>query len=343
MLRSGPLQIPRGPGRVQMIRSASPKLSRTDLDELRVFRLLPNLTKIPLFLGLMVLFSWIAWNSYSPWVLAPCLIVLGYLWMGMVTFMHDALHHTLFRNKAANWVFGILCMLPIFATFVGFREDHIEHHRHNRSPRDPDAFTMGRRGLADFILFYAYALIGGVLSFIHFNFIYPFQKFGARLWAIQVFEIALKVVVYWTLLAWSARHGDLDKALEVWLYPVLVLSLLNSMRFIAEHYGAPWNEGQMAGTRTVISNPVNSFFWNNINWHIGHHVYPTVPWYNLQKLHRMLEPQIRACGAPVDKSYIGVYIDALRRGPESPEQLQGVVASRRDRVAAMNAAGAAVV
>ncbi len=311
-----------------MARTALPQISREELDQLREFRLLPNLTKIPLFIGLMALFTWMAWRSDNPWLLVPLYIALGYLWMSMVTFMHDALHHTLFRSKAVNWAFGILCMLPIFATFVGFREDHIEHHRHNRSPRDPDAFTMGKRGVGDFVLFYAYAAIGGVLSFIHFNFIYPFQKFGPKLWAIQLFELALKGTVYWLVLSWAAQQGMLGKALEVWLYPVLVLSLLNSMRFIAEHYGAPWNEGQMAGTRTVTSNPVHSFFWNNINWHIGHHVYPTVPWYNLQKLHKVLEPQIIASGAPVDKSYVAVYWDALRRGPESPEQLAQVLASR---------------
>ena len=321
-----------------MSRHVPLQIAKSDLDRLRRFRLLPNLTKIPLFIGLMVALSLVAWNAESwplQWV---AYLGIGYLWMGMVTFMHDALHNTLFRSSLLNWAFGILCMLPIFATFVGFREDHIEHHRHNRSPKDPDAFTMGKRGVMDFVLFYAYAAIGGVLSFIHFNFIYPFQKFGPRLWSIQLFELALKAVVYWLVLSWAADQGMLGKALEVWLYPVLVLSLLNSMRFIAEHYGAPWNEGQMAGTRTVVSNPVNSFFWNNINWHIGHHVYPTVPWYNLQKLHALLEPQIIASGAPVDKSYLAVYWDALRRGPESPEQLAEALASRRP-AAQFSAAG----
>jgi fatty acid desaturase len=103
------------------------------------------------------------------------------------------------------------------------------------------------------------------------------------------------------------------------------------MRFIAEHYGAPWNAGQMAGTRTIISNPVNSFFWNNINWHIGHHVFPSVPWYNLVELHRLLAPQIAASGAPVDRSYVAVYLDALRRGPESASMLADVVAEREVR------------
>jgi len=323
-----------------MSRTAIPQIAKSDLDRLRQFRLLPNLTKIPLFIGLMAGLCLVAWNTDSTVVLWSAYIGLGYLWMGMVTFMHDALHYTLFRSRAANWIFGVLCMIPIFATFTGFREDHIEHHRYNRSPRDPDAFTMGKRGVLDFVQFYAYALAGGVLSFIYFNFIYPVKAFGPRQWAIHAFEIVLKVAVYWALLTWAAEHGAVGKVLGLLLWPILVLSLLNSMRFVAEHYGAPWNAGQMAGTRTIISNPVNSFFWNNINWHIGHHVYPSVPWYNLVELHRLLEPQIAASGAPVDRSYIAVYLDALRRGPESESTLADIVAqrdARRARLAAVTA------
>jgi fatty acid desaturase len=322
-----------------MSRPAPVHLSRSDLDRLRKPVPFHNLTKIPLFLFLMAGLTWVAWIEDDLWLRVFWYVAIGYMWMGMVTFMHDALHYTLFKSRAANWAFGILCMLPIFATFVGFREDHIEHHRHNRSPRDPDAFTMGKRGFADFVLFYAYAAIGGVLSFIHFNFIYPFQKFGPRLWAIQLFELTLKGVVYWLVLDAAARHGVLGKALSVWLWPVFVLSLLNSMRFIAEHYGTPWNAGQMAGTRTVVSNPVNAFFWNNINWHIGHHVYPSVPWYNLPELHRLLEPQIRECGAPVDQSYLAVYWDALKRGPESTEKLAEALATKNPAAARAHAAG----
>src|SRR3546814_17267851 len=91
--------------------------------------------------------------------------------------------------------------------------DLLEHHRYNRSPRDPDAFMMGRRRLPDFLVFYAYLAIGGVLSFIHFNFIYPFTRFNRRQWAIHLFETALKAAVYWLVFAYAQRHGVLGKAI----------------------------------------------------------------------------------------------------------------------------------
>ena len=39
---------------------------------------------------------------------------------------------------------------------------------------------MGRRGVLDFVLFYAYMAFGAVLSLVHFNVLYPIARwFGA--------------------------------------------------------------------------------------------------------------------------------------------------------------------
>lgn len=305
-----------------------PRISREDFKRLRLQRIGPNLIKLPLFVALMVACGWLAWTTESTALRWVAYGALGYLWMSIVTFMHDATHNALFESRWLTWAFGIIAMIPIFASFVAFKEDHLEHHRHNRSPQDPDAFTMGRRGFLDFVLFYAYAVAGAVLSFVHFNLLYPLRSFGPREWAIHLFETALKIAAYWLVLSYAHEHGVLGKALALWLIPIAIFSLLNSMRFIAEHYGTPWDSGQMLGTRTVVSNPVHAFFWNNINWHIGHHIYPTVPWYNLTELHALLAPQIAAQGAVVDQSYVGVYLAALRDGPETEARLSRALAAR---------------
>jgi fatty acid desaturase len=317
---------------INTARSSAPRrlyLSREDLQRLRTFRILPNLIKIPFFFGMMAWLTWVAWTTGSGLLKWSTYLALGYLWMGMVTFMHDATHNTLFEKPWKNWVFGVVSMIPLMASFISFREDHLEHHRYNRSPKDPDAFTMGRRGVLEFVAFYGYIVAGALLSFIHFNFIYPIQRFNARKWSIHLFETALKIACYGALLAWAQKHGVLGKTLEVWLVPVFIFSLFNSVRFIAEHYETPWNQGQLVGSRTIISNPLHGFFWNNINWHIGHHIYPTVPWYNLVELHKLMEPAIAAEGAIVEKSYTGVFLRALLRGPETEQRLQRFLEERQ--------------
>ncbi len=312
-----------------MANTSEKPLTRADVKRLTTQRLMPNLYKIPFLLGLFAALNVIAWTTEAVAVRWAAYLGIGYLWMSLVTFMHDGAHDTLFESRWANWAFGIVCMMPLMATFVAFKEDHLDHHRHNRSPKDPDAFTMGKRGVLDFLAFYAYVVFGIVLSFIHFNLIYPFMRFGAKQWAIHLAETAFKVACYWLLIAWAIRHGVLAKTLELWLVPVYVFTLFNSVRFLAEHWGTPWNQGQLAGTRTIISNPINRYFWNNINWHIGHHVYPAVPWYNLEELHRLMEPAIAAKGAIVDRSYTGVFLEALAGGPETEERLAQSLERRR--------------
>lgn len=308
--------------------SIAARLSQDQLRELCQFRPGMTIAKIVLFVALLVAASVVAWQIRSGPIVWIAYLCAGYLWMSIVTFMHEAVHHTLFKQRWQNWAFGVIALIPLMVSFVAFREDHLSHHRYNRSPQDPDAFTMGKRGVLDFIAFYAYALAGAVLTFVHFNIIYPIKCFKRRQWAIHLGEAVLKIGCVWLLVSWASSQGILSQVLEVWLIPVFVFSLLNSMRFIAEHYETPWNQGRLAGTRTVTSNRVHSFFWNNINWHIGHHLYPRVPCYNLVKLHDMITPQIEACNAVVDQSYLAVYCKALLRGPESHDRLSAALERR---------------
>lgn len=306
-----------------------PRLSQQDLQRLMQLRPAATIAKILLFFAIMAVLGAVAWTVDSALVQWSAYIALGYMWMSIVTFMHEATHNALFAKTWQNWAFGIVTMMPLMATFVAFKDDHLEHHRYNRSPQDPDAFTMGRRRVVDFVLFYAYFVLGGLLSFVHFNLLYPLRSFNRSRWAIHVSEIVFKTACYWALIAWAQQQGVLSQALQLWLIPVFFFSVFNSMRFIAEHYETPWNQGNLAGTRTIVSNRLNSYFWNNINWHIGHHVYPRVPYFNLVELHRMMEPEIVAMGAIVDRSYLGISWKALLRGPETEARLEQALLRRR--------------
>jgi fatty acid desaturase len=289
------------------------------LKKLYKHRWLPNI-KIPLFYVFWFGLGIIAWNSSYSIVTWLCYLAMGYMQMGIMTFMHDCTHSVLFKEKWKNSAFGIFAIIPMLISFTSFKEDHLIHHRYNRSTKDPDAFTMGKRGVGDFILFYAYALIGVLLTAIQFTFIFPIQKFRGRRALTHWSEITLHIIIVVAIFYWASGQGILSEVFAIWFWPLIFFGLFNSVRFIAEHYGTPWNSGQLTGTRTIISNPVHSWFWNNINYHIGHHLYPAVPWYNLQELHTLILPDIELNDAIVSKSYFSVFFDALTKGPESLQQ-----------------------
>jgi fatty acid desaturase len=62
------------------------------------------------------------------------------------------------------------------------------------------------------------------------------------------------------------------------------------VRGVAEHFGSMEYDEELGSTRTV-----NPYFWerwffgpHNINYHLEHHLFPGVPFYNLPKLHAVL-------------------------------------------------------
>lgn len=279
--------------------------------------------KIILFIGLWIGAGAVAWNVENIWAKVLCYLFMGYMQMAMATFFHECTHNVMFAEEWKNWVFGIVGFIALVAPYTSYRDDHLLHHRYNRTKKDTAAFTMGKRGWLDFAVFYTYVTAGIVLLLINFNFVHPFLFLKGKKFWLHWFEVALHVVVYVGVGMWAAHYGVLNKLLEVTLWPLLVFSYLNSFRFLAEHYGTPWERGQLAGSRTIISNPVHSWFWNNINYHIGHHVYPAVPWYNLKKLHYLMLPQIEKEGGIVEKSLIAAVVRIILSGPETPEMANG--------------------
>lgn len=85
------------------------------------------------------------------------------------------------------------------------------------------------------------------------------------------------------------------------------------MRSWAEH--ALTRPGHpLTHTRTVTSNLVVSFLMCNLNYHLEHHLFPGVPWYNLPRVHALLADEYRRAGAFVHRSYLGFLREAARAG-----------------------------
>ncbi len=60
---------------------------------------------------------------------------------------------------------------------------------------------------------------------------------------------------------------------------------------ITQHAGLQENVlDHRLNTRTVYMNPVFRFLYLNMNYHIEHHMFPTVPYYNLPALHAEVKP-----------------------------------------------------
>jgi fatty acid desaturase len=69
---------------------------------------------------------------------------------------------------------------------------------------------------------------------------------------------------------------------------------LSNLLASSQHCGMQMDNGDYReSTRTVLLNPVLSFFYWNMNYHVEHHMYPSVPFYNLPRLNSLLTNDLK--------------------------------------------------
>jgi fatty acid desaturase len=94
-----------------------------------------------------------------------------------------------------------------------------------------------------------------------------------------------------------------------WLVPLFTcLVFIFRIRSIAEHSALEGERTAYAGTRTTLPSFLERIFLapKNVNYHLEHHLFPSVPFFRLPKLHALLSAQPEFRWAHMTRGYIGV-------------------------------------
>ncbi len=239
----------------------------------------------------------------------------------MGTLMHEALHGNLFRSpRFDRWV-GFLLAIPTLFSASAYRVAHLNHHRYTRTERDQDEFSFACSSRRQYVaIFYMSFLIGSLLYMI----LVPWKAYAmaSRTNRRRILtEYFLMFLAYAAAAAWVTISGHPEWLLWYWLVPFLIAVLLANVRALAEHMGTAGTGDAITRTRTVTSNRVVSFLMLNLNYHLEHHLFPAVPWYNLPRIHELLKPLYEFRGAEVRQSYAAFVFRCLRRCPEPVETI----------------------
>ncbi|MEZ4702381.1 MAG: fatty acid desaturase [Rhodothermales bacterium] len=272
--------------------------------------------------NLKILLMYVLWLGVAYWTINTpqlALRIVGYFVMGasihsLAIFAHEATHGILFKNRFLNRWVGFFAGLPAFVSVTSYRVVHMEHHNHTGKDRDPDEFTNAVPNPAlRRVAFFLWLVFGGpYYIFIHVPMMaWKLAKPTER--RDMIVEYALITLIFATVITYLAQIGRMDVFLNGWAYPVLVAMIFVNVRGVAEHMMTEKTD-EFTATRTMISNQMVSFFMNNLNYHLEHHLIPNVPWYRLQELHDVLEPDMKKAGSPVESSYAKMLLRAFRWG-----------------------------
>ncbi len=246
----------------------------------------------------------------------PLYLVAGAALHGISLFTHEAVHGTLSRHPRRNAVFGAICAWPVLQNFSAYRVLHLRHHAHLGEEGDPDHYNNYTRWTwLVFAMHWGRLIIGypvyivaiPVLGFLH-------GTWRERFW------IAVEVLCVAGLITAAVLAPIPREALVFgWLVPMIFINTLVNIRGMSQHTLLEHPDDEIRGTRSILTSPIVAFFMCNENYHLEHHLYPGVPWYNLPALHRATKAELARRGAPYIRSYASFVrafvVGSFRRSP----------------------------
>lgn len=236
--------------------------------------------------------------------------------------MHDACHYRLFSNRAINeWVGDLLLALPIFLSLNRYRVEHLHHHRYTNTDRDPywmdfqsDPIWHWPKTPRAAAWVFVRDLLGlnmpavGKVGRRWAPFAEHFTSTGT-LTPLRTEDRIRTYIFVGVLLTGLALTNGWLTFLLLWLLPALTLGFaFIRMRTIGEHLGLPGRH-ELDSTRHIDGTWLErlTICPLNINYHIAHHMFPSVPYYRLPELQGLLlqDPVFRS-RAYLKRSYLGM-------------------------------------
>lgn len=201
---------------------------------------------------------------------------------------HDAQHNIIFPEGSRwhwfNEFVGWVSVIPMWIPLSVLRVTHYEHHRHANHPDlDPD-YPMA-----------APTALGGLGKAIvksqprHDRYGETLNRLGTPASRKAMLHAMIARVSQYTILAVLAWSGHVWEALLLWWLPLKISSVYINFYLSWAPHRPMTQQGRYSDTRAFRS------IWGNIassgmQYHIIHHLYPTIPLYRTPAAFRALRP-----------------------------------------------------
>jgi fatty acid desaturase len=216
--------------------------------------------------------------------------------------MHEGVHFTLARDRSVNELVGNwFCAFPLGMVTSLYRRWHLAHHGAPNTQDDPDYLqhladndfrlpilrrTLLVLMLKDIVGVSLPKWIGSTTAWLGWPRVFKNDQDSP----LSRRERAHFAALWVSVAALAFVTGTYVYLIVIWYVPILLLlPAFARVRTIAEH-NFEESPDELDHTRHVDGLAIERFFIApfNINYHIAHHYFPSVPQHNLPRLHRAL-------------------------------------------------------
>ena len=244
---------------------------------------------------------------YFCFILPPLIIVIAAQQQACFVLAHEAAHYRLFRQRRLNDLAGRSLGALVGISMCTYRVVHRLHHNHLYQKQDPDiplhgGYPRGRgyllkkllKDLAGMTAYKTYAYFFGapaVNNEVDAN-QRPLDDTSPALRRAAEHDCWLVLIVQAVLFSGAVITGYGLQYILLWLLPAAtVLQAILRLRAICEHGAVSSYESPLTAARTNLVPRWLSWllFPHHVNYHIEHHLYPSIPHYNLPECHRQMQ------------------------------------------------------
>lgn len=217
-------------------------------------------------------FGYFQWH-WPGWVLFTLNVTALHL---VGTVIHDASHNVAHSNRAVNAALGHGSALLLGFSFPVFTRVHMQHHANVNDPEnDPDHFVS----------------TGGPLWMIAARFFYhEIFFFQRRLWRKnELMEWFLGRLAVGSIIYAAFYFDFVPYIFNYWFSPALVVGLALGLFFDYLPH-RPFEERNRWKNARVYPSPILNLLIMGQNYHLIHHLWPSIPWYHYQTAYRVTQP-----------------------------------------------------
>jgi beta-carotene hydroxylase len=219
--------------------------------------------------------GWVDWVCF-------CLNVLALHMVGTV--IHDACHGVAHKNRIMNAVLGHGSAFMLWFSFPVFTRVHMQHHANVNDPEnDPDHVVS----------------TFGPLWIINARFMYhEVYFFQRKLWRkFELWEWVIARLVAAGVLFLGYHYGFIGYLFNFWFVPLAIVGLVLGLFFDYLPHRPFKERDRWLNARVYPSRLLNWLIMGQ-NYHLIHHLWPSIPWYNYEKAYYATKPLLDAKGSP---------------------------------------------